>query len=172
MQHDTATTEDLVEGAFRAHAGRLYGYVVSILRRGADAEDVLQTVFADLLRSGERIRGVNDLRAYLYRCARNEALRFLRSRREEPRDDLEALGHLVTSPQGRADEARDLSLALAVLPDEQREVLLLKLYHDMTFREIAELAGVPLQTAASRYRYGLDRLRDILRGEEATNRDR
>ena len=63
----------------------------------------------------------------------------------------------------RAPSGRRLSAALGELPADQRAVVHLKLWEGLTFEQIAELLGIPLNTAASRYRYGLDKLRERLR---------
>jgi RNA polymerase sigma-70 factor (ECF subfamily) len=69
--------------------------------------------------------------------------------------------YLAMHPAQR-EIAIDIDRALRRLPAEQREVILLKLSEDLTFREIAELLGLPRATAASRYRLALERLRSIL----------
>ena len=63
------------------------------------------------------------------------------------------------------EQARLLNDAVAELPDEQREVVLLRLKADMKFRDIARLQKTSVNTALSRYRYGLERLRSTLNGE-------
>jgi RNA polymerase sigma-70 factor (ECF subfamily) len=72
-------------------------------------------------------------------------------------------GIRLAAPEG-PDPAPDgrLAEALGRLPDEQREVILLKVQEDLTFKEIAAVCGVSGNTAASRYRYGLARLRESL----------
>jgi len=63
------------------------------------------------------------------------------------------------------EETVRLNQAVAKLPDEQREVVLLRLKGNMTFREIARLQERPISTVLGRYRYGLERLRSVLNGE-------
>jgi RNA polymerase sigma-70 factor (ECF subfamily) len=63
------------------------------------------------------------------------------------------------------EELRRLAEAFATLPYEQREVLVLHLKGDLTFREVARLQGVSINTVPSRYRYGIDKLRSMLNGE-------
>ncbi len=72
----------------------------------------------------------------------------------------------IFAPASEPDEAafrEALSAALGDLPADQRTVVHLKLWEGLTFEQIAELLGIPLNTAASRYRYGLDKLRERLR---------
>jgi len=75
---------------------------------------------------------------------------------------------LERSDPNHGSEAERVMLqeALARLPNEQREVIHLKIHMNMTFAEIGQLTNVPLDTAASRYRYGLEKLREILSGAE------
>ena len=63
------------------------------------------------------------------------------------------------------EQAGRLSQAVGTLPDEQREVVLLRLTADMKFRDIAKLQQVSINTVQGRYRYGLDKLRSVLNGE-------
>lgn len=155
----------MFEAAWKQHGAKLYGYALSLLGRPEDAEDALQQVFLSLVRR-EDASPPEHLRAYLYRATRNEALRLQRRRREVLGVQEEAL--LVGAPQDRREIALDVSRALAALPEEQREVAILKLYHEHTFEAIGELLEISPNTAASRYRYALIKLRESLetRGEE------
>ncbi len=63
------------------------------------------------------------------------------------------------------EELRRLADALALLPYEQREVVVLHLKGDLTFREIAAVQGGSINTVQSRYRYGIEKLRSLLNGE-------
>jgi RNA polymerase sigma-70 factor (ECF subfamily) len=72
----------------------------------------------------------------------------------------------VFAPASEPDESgfrEALAAALGEIPSDQRAVIHLKLWEGLTFEHIAELLGIPLNTAASRYRYGLDKLRERLR---------
>ena len=76
----------------------------------------------------------------------------------------EAVNLFAAAPEPDEPAFREaLSEALGELPPEQRAVVHLKLWEDLTFEHIAELLDIPLNTAASRYRYGLDKLRERLR---------
>jgi RNA polymerase sigma-70 factor (ECF subfamily) len=154
------------------YAQSLYRLALAILRSEADAEDVVVDVLLDLV--GRRGAPIEDLRAFLMASARRRAISLLRKRkRERPMADLASGGagskpallfNAQNDPQ-RAALARDLEKAMADLPVEQREVVALKVYEGMSFAEIASLVGVPANTAASRYRYAMEKLRKIL-GED------
>lgn len=149
---------DFLERSYEAWGAKLHHYLLGMLRSPADAEDALQTVFVKLAQRGEA--GIADLGAYLFSAARNEALSL---RRRQGRTAPPAPPELFEPAGGDDEERRQLGRALAELPDEQREVLLLKVWEGLSFREIAALTGVPQDTAASRYRYALDKLKELVK---------
>jgi RNA polymerase sigma-70 factor, ECF subfamily len=142
------------------HAPGLYRYLTSLLARREEAEDVLQDVFLALAERGREARRIGNARAYLYAAARNRALSALRkaSATDTP------LSTAAEAPAPEADTLgqRAVREALAGLPPEQREVVVLKVYGGLTFREIAALTETAPNTAASRYRYALAKLRELL----------
>ena len=109
------------------------------------------------------------MKAYLFKLARNVALnRIKRNRRVRERDHQYSADWLVLDGEDE-DESRDertehIEAALAALPEKQRSVVVLKFYRDKTFREIGEMLGISENTAGSRYRYGMAKLRDLVRG--------
>lgn len=149
----------------------VYGYVCALLADPAEAEDVVQDVFLRALAQSERWFGLRNPTGYLYRAARNEALSRLRRRavRERLAPEVERAAPIVEVAAGleRQEDAARVNAALMALPVEQREVVVLKLYQDRTFKEIARLTGASQNTAASRYRYALAKLKAILEAEEA-----
>ncbi len=157
---------------YDAHAAQVYGYVCALLADPAEAEDVVQEVFLRAVARSERWFGLANTVGYLYRAARNEALDRLRKRavRERLAPDVERAAAMVEST-GKGLEAREeaerIGAALLSLPVEQREVVVLKLYQNRTFKEIAKLTGTTQNTSASRYRYALAKLRAMLESEEA-----
>jgi len=132
----------------------------------ADAEDVVQEGFIRFWRSRERAR---DPAAYLYACVRNCALHWQRSRtRRFRREEAAARPEAETLFSGplEQDERRALiATALNTLPDVQREVLVMKIWGGLSFPQIALALEVPANTAASRYRYALAKLREELAEE-------
>ena len=126
------------------------------------AEDVLQEVFCRMASRGA-IFEVRDVEAYLFRMARNEALRWIgrKPRPEVAEDDAPEPAAPAPDPSGR--ERQDaVAQALKKLPPEQAEVVHLKVYEGMTFEEIAEFTGASANTAASRWRYASERLKRLL----------
>lgn len=169
---------DLAAGRDEAFAQLIHGYGPSLYRAALalvgdrhDAEEVVQEVFVALVRSRERLAAVENLRAYLFASVRRASIRRLTKRREQNR----ALNELASEspatpaalgtddPSFTTDErSQRLQACVAQLPLEQREVIALKLDGELTFREIGELLEISQHTAASRYRYALERLRLLL----------
>jgi len=111
---------------------------------------------------------VRDARAFLIRFAHNAAIDLMRRRgaRQKYHEQLAAEPAQLFAPTSDPDESAfraALTGALGELPPEQRTVVHLKLWEGLTFEQIAAALDVPLNTAASRYRYGLDKLRGRLR---------
>lgn len=132
----------------------------------ADAEDVVQDAFVRFWRSRHR---ANDPTAYLYTCVRHCALnwqrsRARRSRREEiaARPEAEAT---LTGPLSQEERRQAIEGELRNLPESQREVLVMKVWGSLSFLQIAEALQIPVNTAASRYRYALAKLRERLAEE-------
>jgi len=147
---------------------RLFAFLEGFLASRADAEEVLQEVFVKLARQRDKLAGTRDLRAYVFVAARNEAVSFIRrnARRRTPLDPRDTWLEPVAAEPGPQVPAERIGWALRDLPAEQREVIVLKCWQDMTFREIAELLKVPPNTVASRYRYAVDKLRQCLKKED------
>ena len=142
---------------------RLYRAALGLLGRREDAEDCVQEVFAALVRSRRSLAGVHDLAAYLFVALRRQAFRSTAQRRRQPA--TLATETPVSKPPVPDPRATALAAALQTLPAEQREVIALKIEGQLTFAEIGRLLSISPNTAASRYRYALERLRDRLNPE-------
>jgi len=150
------------------HAQSLYAFLLNLTRNEADTHDVLQEIFAKLAREMDLLAKVRDERAFLIRLAHNAAIDLLRRRGTRERTKANLAAETI-SPFAEADDPdegtfrEELAGALGELPPDQRAVVHLKLWEGLTFEEIADALDIPPNTAASRYRYGLDKLRDRLR---------
>jgi len=159
-QRIAAGDVDAIGAVYDYYAPSLLKVLVAILGSQADAEDALQEVFAKLARS--RATRIRDLRAYLMTASRHEAYSILRRRRRErPLQDVD-----LEQQQAVAHEGRPLTALLQRLPPEQREVIALKIYEQLTFAEIAKVVKASPNTVAGRYRYGIERLRAWCREED------
>ena len=153
-----------LEYLYDAHAAGLFRYFIGFVRCEADAKDLLQELFIRLA-AQPLPEAVGSERAFLWRMAHNLAIDWLRRHQVRRRAEAAAPVEIFAThaDPDQAELARRLTLALAGLPLEQRSVAQLKLWDGLTFEEIAEVQGIPLNTAASRYRYALEKLRSELR---------
>ncbi|MBL7214105.1 MAG: sigma-70 family RNA polymerase sigma factor, partial [Phycisphaerae bacterium] len=114
-----------------------------------------------------RLRG--SLKAYLATSVMNRSRDYLRRRRTAPMALNDAEPPTVNSAPDSGmvleEELARLSAALAQLPAEQREVVVLKIKAGLKFRQIAKMQDVSIDTAQARYRYGIDKLRSLLNSE-------
>jgi RNA polymerase sigma-70 factor (ECF subfamily) len=138
------------------YAPALYRLLNAILGSSADAEDALQEVFVRLATA--RNPKIQDLRAYLFVAARHQALGMLRRRKRETPLDEAAWENVAGEDEPEAGHSQWTAL-LVRLPVEQREVIALKIWEQMTFAEIAEVVKASPNTVMSRYRYGIEKLR-------------
>jgi RNA polymerase sigma-70 factor (ECF subfamily) len=160
------------------HGPGVYGAALRVLGNPVTAQDVAQDVFVRVWRRPRAFdsrRG--DLGAYLRLMARSRALDLWRSAqasgratdrlkiaagRDEPRVEAEPVARFE-----RAEHARTVRAALGALPEPQREAVVLAYWGGLTADEIAARSGVPLGTAKSRVRLGLQRMRGELERERA-----
>jgi len=136
-----------------------------------DAEDTVHDVFVTFAQSPEKIKLNGSLKSYLSVCVANRARNQNRTNRQRVTNRLEESQTVIPDTQTpeqwiiAGEELKRFRELLAQLPDEQREVVVLHLRADLTFKQIAELQGVSVSTVQGRYRYGLDKLRSLLNSE-------
>ena len=150
-----------------AYAGRLLAFATALLRSHHDAEETIQNVFVKIAQNRARLAAARSLKAYLFVMTRNEAMTFVRHRgRIEVSVDPAEFGLIPATPADppAPEEAEAAARHLAGLPEKQRAVVVLKIFEGMTFDEIASSLKISLNTAASRYRYGIEKLKRHLTG--------
>ncbi len=140
----------------------LLAYARALVPDLAAAEDALHQVFLRLLKGDIRIAG--EPLPYLCRAVRNAALNSLRRTARDV--ELEPATAWLESPPGAGELGIAIEQALASLPQEQREVVVLRAWGQLTFDEVAQALEIPANTAASRYRYALAKLREQLKPVE------
>jgi RNA polymerase sigma factor (sigma-70 family) len=150
---------------------------IGLLNNRAAAEDVVQDVFLSFARSAKGLKSPGSLRSYLMTAVLNRVRDHRRRlRRRVPcRDATSCVSTEPADPVCESagpeqaailvEETARLGSAMAGLPDEQREAVLLRLKANLRFRDIARLQQTSTSTVLGRYRYGLDRLRSMLNGE-------
>jgi RNA polymerase sigma-70 factor (ECF subfamily) len=154
-EHGRHWAEDL----FEAHAACLILYGRALGLGHSESEDSVQDVFAQLLQRPAPPRKPAN---YLVRAFRNHALNRKRSLWRRLARELESRDWFEPAEDPHPAERTAMNV-LANLPAEQREVIVLKFWHGMTFDEVGEVTGVSPNTAAGRFRYGMDRLRRQLK---------
>jgi RNA polymerase sigma-70 factor (ECF subfamily) len=153
-----------LDALYDRFADELYGLALWRTGSPADADDVVQEVFVRLAATRRRLGSVADPRAYLRRMAHSAAIDVHRKsarRREAPLEECAFLESADDSPERRA-EAQRVSELLGRLPPAQREAIYLRHFAGCSFAEIGRATRVPTFTAASRYRIGMRRLKQLV----------
>lgn len=162
MHRSDGNTTD-IELLYRQHGSALLLFALTITGERGRAQDAVHHVFLNLIEKGSLSRAV-DKKAYLFACVRNAALNEGKLReRMAPIDCDSAWFH---PPDRDYVGEENLRRALGNLPDDQREVIVLHIWGELTFSQISELLGVSSNTVASRYRYALSKLRDSMLAKE------
>ena len=142
-----------------------------LLNQVCVAEDIVHDVFVSFAQSYDRLKVSGNLKGYLATCVVNHVRNVNRAGRRRQTvsldetnpviQDLDKPGRWIT----HSEELDRLNNAMAQIPYEQREVIILHVQGGMKFRAIAKSQGVSINTVQSRYRYGLDKLRSLLNSE-------
>lgn len=159
IEKDPACITELIE----VYGKRLFHYALVNTGNSDSAQDVVQNVLVKLVRNPEVLKGIKNLKAYLYKSIKNEGINYLKINNRE--NFLEDLVFDVPDKKGNFEDAVMIQDALKGLTCENREVVVLKVYHNMTFQEIGQVLDIPQNTAASRYRYSIEKMKKILGGE-------
>lgn len=152
------------------HGDAVFSFLLQLTRSEPDARDLFQELWRRIVENPRLLDSARDPRAFLLQSARNQFIDLTRRRdarsRAHERSQVwdEVTG--IFEPSQDPDEAAfrtALDSALGQLPEEQRTIVHLKLWEGLTFEAIAQLLDLSPNTAASRYRYGVDKLRARLR---------
>jgi len=164
------------------HGPAMFRVAHRLLGSRHDAEDVVAEVFASMVRGRERLAFVSDVKAYLFASLRHAAGRAIRKRRQQAATGLDAANWPARASSGGSgglsgagwggegsgdsEEAERLWAMVGRLPEEQRDVLVLKIQGELSFKEIGVIFGISANTAASRYRYALEKLQRMAERHE------
>jgi RNA polymerase sigma-70 factor (ECF subfamily) len=155
----------------RRHQKGVWRMVRRYIKRDADAADVTQQVFVRAFKGLTAFRGSASVRSWLYRIAINCSLSWIRDhRREEPSEIADdSLTEMPVAPSRIASDQESVRLRTAILqlPPKQRLVLELRVFDDLSFKEVAELAECSENTAKVNFHYAVKKLRDILGAADA-----
>src|SRR6202030_1716577 len=159
---ENVATDENWKTCFSQLAPRLLLFARQWARSSADAEDIVQEAFVRFWRKQHDITN----RGLLYATVRNIALAFLRRASRRARPESTAVSEMDQTVQPlfeiEDESQRALVAALDLLPRDQREVLVMKIWNELTFAEIASALEISQNTAASRYRYALAALKKNL----------
>ena len=162
MQLTSANTTQ-IDRLYREHGAALVLFATTIAGERSRAQDAVHHVFLKLLQGGD-LRHARDVKAYLFASVRNAVRNASRARRRDVALDQDSAWFQAPARDFAAEV--NLRRALLALPPEQREVTVLHVWCELSFAQIAEILDVSLNTAASRYRYALIKLREVMRTEE------
>lgn len=161
---DRAAFDQLV----RRHQKQIWRLVWRYVKRDADAADVTQQAFVRAFKGMAAFRGTSSVRSWLYRIAINCALSWLRDhKREQPSEiDDSALSEAAPAPTQliATQDTAALRAAIEKLPPKQKLVLELRVFDDLSFKEVAELAECTENTAKVNFHYAVKKLRELLVG--------
>lgn len=161
----------------------IFALAYRTLGREEDARDVTQETFLRAFRALSGFKGDAKFSSWLYRIALNLCRDWMRKERRAPLVavpdgvDVEQLAadqgptETVEDLAARAELGREVARAMAFLPEEQRQAIILKEYHGLTFQEIADLMRCPLSTVKTRVYQGLSTLRKQLGAQMTPRRE-
>jgi len=164
-------SSDALSRIYEKYKNSLLKIVSGLLNETAAAEDIVHDCFVSLAQSPEKLRVNGNLKSYLATCVANRVRNTNLARQRKATSGLNDAGPAVSKSERpeqwiiAGERLRQLNDALARIPYEQREVIILHLHGGMKFRTIAKSQNVSINTIQSRYRYGLEKLRSILDSE-------
>ncbi len=154
-----------LERIYDEHGVVMFRHGMTLLRDRAAVHDVIQDVFLRLAEGRGESGMLENERAYLLKMVHHTAIDRTRKAKVRGEDrNVRGIELFEHNPDPDREAYRQqLEGALGQLPDEQRDVVVLKLWQELTFVEISIICDISPNTAASRYRYGLEKLRNLLR---------
>ncbi|NCC51488.1 MAG: RNA polymerase sigma factor [Spartobacteria bacterium] len=171
-----AGNEMAAEKVLRKYQDRVLGYLYLMLRDFQEAQDATQETFVAALRGLPRYEDRGQFKSWLFGIARHQGSRVLRKRKgfvsllsDADEDAVRALPDTAWRPPDEDMNTREergrLYKAIGALPEQERQVLLLRVKGELSFREIAKLLHCPLNTALSRMRTAVHRLKTLMSGD-------
>jgi RNA polymerase sigma-70 factor, ECF subfamily len=153
---------------FARHHGRVYRFVLRLVRNEATAEDLISEVFLDIWRQAGKFEGRSAVSTWMLSIARFKALSALRRRQDEELDEetAERIEDQADDPEtalAKKDKGALLRQCLTALSAEHREVIDLVYYHEKSVDEVAEITGIPEATVKTRMFYARKKLSELLK---------
>jgi RNA polymerase sigma-70 factor (ECF subfamily) len=163
-------SEDALGRIYEKYKTDMLVLAMALLNDKSAAEDVMHDVFLSFVQNIEKFSLTGSLKGYLLTCLANRArnlnkAKYQQSTESDPAEPVSSGSNEPVQAIMCNEQLQQLSGAMAQLPYDQREVIMLHFQAGMTFRIIGKSLGVSANTAKSRYRYGLDKLRSIFNNE-------
>jgi len=176
----TPSDQEKIGKAYSEEQGKLLAYIRKRIPENYEAEDILHDVFYQLTRGFNELERIENLKAWLYRVANNRIIDRFRKKKPEALSNHTIITDDDGSPLNLEDILPDLSSSpeeeqlkeiiwevindtLDVIPVEQSEVFIMHEFEDLSFNDISELTGDPVNTLISRKRYAVLELRNRLK---------
>ncbi|MBQ2787116.1 MAG: RNA polymerase sigma factor [Bacteroidaceae bacterium] len=147
----------------------LYRYAFYRLGNEQDAEDIIQDLYISIHEKHDAASNIGNLRNYIYRALSNNCTLLLRKRtncKTVSIENIEDINLWEAEPKNLEEEFTLINMLLDSIPHEQSEVIRLHIHGNRTFVEIADILEIPVTTAKSRFKYGIDKLK---KGFEKSN---
>lgn len=157
----------MTEAEVAVHIPRLRRYARALVGERHAADDLVQDTLERAINKFHLWRPGSDLRAWLFAIMHNVFVNQLRARGARPEEPLDDSFELAAAPVTDRLEMRDLDAALALLPVEQREVVLLVGLEELSYAEASKALDIPIGTVMSRLFRGRERLRTLMAGAPA-----
>jgi len=160
---------------YQRHKGPVYSFILSIVKNRDSADEAFQNAFQYLVRKIQQADPIHNVKSFLFKVAKSEAYLVLRNQvitnkyikfsSDPVLVEMPSEWDPFYDPLLESEKYVALNKAILDLPDEQREVVLLKIKSKMTYVEIGHAMSIPEKTAASRYRYAVHYLKKTLQGD-------
>ena len=142
------------------YSSMIYGVIYMKCRNRTESDDLLQKVFIKIVEKRDKLAFTKHLKSYICRLAINEVNDYFRRKQKKLDIQKYQLHQEQKSVFNTTQvEVDSLKKALLDLPDDQNQVVMMKVFQNFTFKDIGRLLGISANTAASRYRYALNNLR-------------
>ena len=152
-----------------SYSERLYWHVRRFVLSHEDTDDLLQDIFIKIWTALPSFRGESQLFTWVYRIAMNETLNFLRKQKVKAAlrfqsIDAELENRIDADPYFAGTQAeRELSKAIARLPEKQRQVFIMRYYDDLSYDEISSITGTSVGSLKASYHFASEKIKESLK---------
>ena len=156
--------EKKFEEIYKKYSREIYNYLLFLSCTREEAEDILQDIFVKFWKMFDTLVGIQNLRAYLFRMARNRFIDIKRKRKRfvETEINEEIFDFHTEDISEKIRKKEFVKKLLSVLNEEEREIITLRFYENMKFREISEVTGLNENTIRVKYMRILEKLRKLI----------